>query len=60
MTKRLDRELDCLTKDLISQFGLVEHMILNAIRALQKRRVDLADHLIDQNAIIDANNIKFE
>ncbi|MAI30270.1 MAG: phosphate signaling complex protein PhoU [Rubripirellula sp.] len=60
MTKHLDRELDSLRSDLISQFGLVEQMILNAVRALAERRADLADEVISQDAIIDANDIKFE
>ena len=60
MTKHLDRELDTLRSDLISQFGLVEHMILTAVRALAERRGDLAQEVIDQDAIVDANDIKFE
>ncbi len=60
MTKHLDRALDSLRSDLISQFGLVEQMILNAVRALAERRADLADEVISQDAIIDANDIKFE
>jgi phosphate transport system protein len=60
MTKHLDRELDSLRADLISQFGLVEQMILTAVRALAERRTDLADEVIIQDSIIDANDIKFE
>ncbi len=60
MTKHLDRELDSLRSDLISQFGLVEQMILTAVRALGERRTDLADEVIGQDVIIDANDIKFE
>lgn len=60
MTKHLDRELDTLRSDLISQFGLVEHMILTAVRALAERRGDLSQEVIDQDAIVDANDIKFE
>ena len=60
MTKHLDRELDSLRSDLISQFGLVEQMILSAVRSLAERRSDLADEVIEQDAIIDANDIKFE
>ena len=60
MTKHLDRELDSLRADLISQFGLVEHMILAAVRSLAERRSDLADEVISQDSIIDSNDIKFE
>lgn len=60
MTKHLDRELDSLRGDLISQFGLVEHMILAAVRSLAERRSDLADEVISQDSIIDSNDIKFE
>jgi phosphate transport system protein len=60
MTKHLDRELDSLRSDLISQFGLVEQMILTAVRALAERRTDLSDEVIGQDVIIDANDIKFE
>ena len=60
MTKHLDRELDSLRSDLIFQFGLVEQMILSAVRSLAERRSDLADEVIEQDAIIDANDIKFE
>ncbi|MGI9465873.1 MAG: phosphate signaling complex protein PhoU [Rubripirellula sp.] len=60
MTKHLDRELDSIRSDLIAQFGLVEQMILTAVRALAERRADLANEVIDQDAIIDANDIKFE
>ena len=60
MTKHLDRELDSLRSDLISQFGLVEHMILSAVRSLAERRSDLADDVISQDSIIDSNDIKFE
>lgn len=60
MTKHLDRELDSLRRDLISQFGLVEQMILTAVRALAERRAELADEVISQDTIIDANDIKFE
>ena len=60
MSKHLDRELDSLRSDLISQFGLVEQMILSAVRSLAERRSDLADEVIEQDAVIDANDIKFE
>ena len=60
MTKHLDRELDSLRRDLISQFGLVEQMILTAVRALAEHRAELADEVISQDTIIDANDIKFE
>jgi len=60
MTKHLDRELNALRIDLISQFALVEQMILTAVRALAQRRADLADEVIDQDATVDANDIRFE
>ena len=60
MSKHLDRELDALRSDLISQFGLVEQMILTAVRALTERRGELCDDVISQDAQVDTNDIKFE
>ena len=50
MSKHLDRELDALRSDLISQFGLVEQMILTAVRALTERRGELCDDVISQES----------
>jgi len=60
MSKHLDRELDALRSDLITQFGLVEQMIHTAVRALSERRAILCDDVISQDATVDANDIRFE
>ena len=60
MTKHLDRELQRLRGDLVDQFGVVEQMILLAVRSLVERRTDLADRVIDGDEAVDINDIRIE
>ena len=60
MTKHLDREVERLRSDLVEQFGYVEQMIQLAVRSLTERRGDLADRVIEGDAMVDANDIRIE
>jgi phosphate transport system protein len=60
MTKHLDRELDRLRSDLVEQFGIVEQMILLAVRSLVERRTDLAERVIDGDTVVDDKDIRIE
>ncbi len=60
MTKHLDRELQRLRGELVDQFGVVEQMILLAVRSLVERRTDLADRVIDGDEAVDINDIRIE
>jgi len=60
MTKHLDRELSRLRRDLVEQFGAVEQMIQLAVRSIVERRADLADRVIDNDAVVDATDIRIE
>ena len=60
MSKHLDRELDTLRQELISQFGVVEQMIQLAVRSLVERRPDLSDRVIEKDEGVDATDIRIE
>jgi phosphate transport system protein len=60
MTKHLDRELDRLRSDLVEQFGIVEQMILLAVRSLVERRTDLAERVIEGDTVVDDKDIRIE
>jgi phosphate transport system protein len=60
MTKHLDRELNRLREQLVDQFGIVEQMILLAVRALVERRADLGERVINKDEVVDANDIRIE
>ncbi len=60
MTKHLDRELDRLRRDLVEQFGVVEQMIQLSVRSLVERRTDLAERVIQNDAGVDATDIRIE
>lgn len=53
MSKHLERDLDHLQRDILSQAAAVEHAIHLAIRALQERDTDLARQVIDGDSAID-------
>jgi phosphate transport system protein len=53
MSKHLQRDLDSLQRDLLSQGALVEEAIHNAIRSLQQRDATLAQQVIDGDSSID-------
>jgi phosphate transport system protein len=53
MSKHLQRDLDSLQRDILSQGALVEEAIHNAIRSLQQRDATLAQQVIDGDSSID-------
>ena len=53
MSKHLERDLDDLQRDILTQAGSVEEAIHRAIRALQERNSELAQQVIDGDAEID-------
>jgi phosphate transport system protein len=53
MSKHLQRDLDSLQRDILSQAALVEEAIHKAIRALQQRDAMLAQQVIDGDSSID-------
>src|SRR5947209_1542312 len=54
MSKHLERDLDNLQRDILTQAASVEEAISKAIRALQERDGELAQQVIDGDAEIDA------
>lgn len=60
MSKLLDRELENLRGQLVSQFTVVEQMIQMAIRALIERRTDFADRVVESDEAVDATDVKIE
>jgi phosphate transport system protein len=60
MTKHFQRDLDKLQQHLLSMVSSVEEAVYKALRALQDRRVDLAEEIIDTEEQIDEdeNNIE--
>jgi len=60
MTKHLDREVDRLRRNLVDQMGVVEQMVQNAVRSLVERRSELADRVIEDDALVDATDIQIE
>ncbi len=60
MSKHLQRELENLREDLVSQFTVVEQMIQLAVRALVERRPDFADSVVESDNEVDAKDIKIE
>jgi phosphate transport system protein len=53
MSKHLERDLENLQKEILTQAASVEEMIYKAIRALQEREVDLARQVVDNDGVID-------
>lgn len=53
MSKHLQRDLDNLQRDILSQAALVEEAIHKAIRSLQQRDAVLAQQVIDGDSSID-------
>lgn len=60
MSKVLERELESLRQQLVSQFTTVEQMIQLAIRSLIEREPDFADRVIESDAGVDATDIAIE
>jgi phosphate transport system protein len=53
MSKHLERDLENLQRDILTQAGAVEEAIHKAIRALQERNIQLAQQVIDGDSEID-------
>src|SRR5262245_49184003 len=53
MSKHLERDLDNLQRDILTLAASVEEAIHKAIRALQERRVDVAQEVIEGDNQID-------
>lgn len=60
MSKHLQRGLDELRRQLISQFGVVEEMIQLAVRALVNRRADLAERVMETDSSVDRTDVLIE
>lgn len=60
MAKHLQRDLDQLSKDVLSLGGRVEEAINKAITSLLERRTDLAQQVIQGDAVIDAREVEIE
>ena len=60
MSKHLERELDLIRSDLISQFGLVEQMLQLSVRALMERRPDFVNQVIETDDQVDQADIRIE
>jgi phosphate transport system protein len=53
MSKHLERDLENLQKEILTQAASVEEMIYKAVRALQEREVDLAQQVVNSDGQID-------
>jgi phosphate transport system protein len=60
MSKHLERELESLREQLVSQFTVVEQMIQQAVRSLVERRTDFADRVMESDAGVDATDVRIE
>lgn len=60
MSKHLQRELDRIRTELLSQFGVVEQMVDKSVRSLCDRRTDLAQQVIDADEIVDNREVRIE
>lgn len=60
MSKHLERALDHLREQLISQFGTVEQMVELSVRSLTERRPDLADRVIETDGTVDQQDVLIE
>src|SRR6056297_3060264 len=60
MSKHLERALDHLREQLISQFGVVEQMVQLSVRSLTERRPDFADRVIETDNRVDEQDVLIE
>ncbi|WP_299466770.1 phosphate signaling complex protein PhoU [uncultured Gimesia sp.] len=60
MTKHLQRDMESLGREIITQSSLVEEMISKASRALYEVRVDLANEVIEKERAINESEVKIE
>ncbi|MCD0462346.1 phosphate signaling complex protein PhoU [Roseiconus lacunae] len=60
MSKHLERELERLREQLISQFTLVEQMIQLAVRSLVERRPEFAERVLESDVTVDEMDVRIE
>jgi len=60
MTKHLQRDMESLEREIITQSSLVEEMISKASRALYEVQVDLANEVIEKERAINESEVKIE
>ena len=60
MTKHLDRDMQRLHRDILALCAQVEDMIDKAGRSLQEGRLDLAEEVIRQDELVDAQEVWIE
>ena len=60
MSKHLERDLEELEHELLTQSSLVEDMIEKACRALRETRPDVATEVVARDADVDAQEVRIE
>lgn len=60
MSKHLQRDLDQIRKELLSQFGLVEKVVDDAVRTLVDRREDLIESVLKADSAVDEREVLIE
>jgi phosphate transport system protein len=60
MSQHLQRELEHLHHEILSQAGIVEQMIFDAVSALCERRYDLVARVVSQDEIVNQCEVKLE
>ena len=60
MSQHLQKDLDKLKKELLQLGNMIEKQITDAIEALNDRKVDLAENVIEQEKLIDEKEVLIE
>ena len=60
MSKHLQRDIEQIRKDLLSQFGLVEKLVDDAVRTLVEGRLDLTESVIKADQAVDESEVLIE
>ena len=60
MSKHLQRDIDQIRKELLSQFGLVEKIVDDAVRSLVDRRADLIESVLLADNAVDEREVLIE
>lgn len=60
MSKHLERDIHLLHQKLMHLFGIVEKMIDNAVRALCEKRIELAQEVIETDALVNTTEVEIE
>lgn len=60
MSKHLQRDIERIRRDLLSQFGLVEKVVDDAVRSLVDRRADLIDSVLGSDTAVDEREVHIE